>query len=155
MLTSKSRSRRALYSSALFDETTFHRAFARDLYRARKGVVIESPYLTKRRSLCYAQIFEDLIKRGVSIRINTRKPIYHSGDMKSQSEEIIGILKDIGLKVYAYDDLRHRKLAMIDNSILWEGSLNILSHSNSREIMRRTSSRKLCCQMIAFAGVHN
>ncbi len=95
MFATNFRSRRALRLSDLFDETTFHRAFVRDLRRAKRYVVIESPYLTKRRTLYYALVLERLVGRGVSVRINTRKTIYHGVDMEYQSRESIDILKSI------------------------------------------------------------
>ena len=51
--------------------------------------------------------------------------------------------------------MRHRKLAIIDGQILWEGSLNILSQVLSREIMRRTNSIELAHQMIQFTKINN
>jgi hypothetical protein len=68
----------------------------------------------------------------------------------AEAEESIGILQDSGVEVYISYDLRHRKIAVIDNMVLYEGSLNILSQSKSREVMRRTKSRKLCRQMLSF-----
>jgi hypothetical protein len=44
----------------------------------------------------------------------------------------------------------HRKLAILDRSILWEGSLNILSQNSSSEIMRRIQSAELAWQMAHF-----
>ena len=54
-----------------------------------------------------------------------------------------------------YNDFRHRKLAVIDRAILWEGSLNILSQSNSKEIMRRTKSAFLANQVINFTKMNS
>jgi hypothetical protein len=45
----------------------------------------------------------------------------------------------------------HRKLAIIDRRLLWEGSLNMLSQNDSCEIMRRIESNSLATQMIHFA----
>ena len=44
----------------------------------------------------------------------------------------------------------HRKLAIIDRSILYEGSLNILSQNDSLEIMQRIEPEELARQMIDF-----
>ena len=40
---------RQLLASRLFNDRGFHRAFAKDLLRAKKRIIIESPYLTERR----------------------------------------------------------------------------------------------------------
>ena len=72
---------RGLVTSQLFDERIFDRAFCRDLARARKTVIIESPYLTEGRAHRFAPIFEKFTKRKVRVRVNTKGPIYHSGEM--------------------------------------------------------------------------
>ncbi len=141
-------------TSSLFNERTFYASFCRDLKRARRNIVIESPYLTERRAVYYAPLFETLTKRRVKIRINTRHPRYHDGKMKAQAERATKILLGAGVKIYTYNDLRHWKLATIDNAILWEGSLNILSHGRSREIMRRSRSSHLCRKMIVFSRIY-
>ena len=47
----------------------------------------------------------------------------------------------------------HRKLAIIDDDILWEGGLNVLSQNDSCEIMRRIKSNEVFKQMMQFIGI--
>ena len=70
-------------TSDLFNERTFYASFCRDLKRAKKSIVIESPYLTERWATYYASLFKALSKRRVKIRINTRHPRYHDERMKA------------------------------------------------------------------------
>ncbi len=147
--------RQGLLTSNLFNERTFDLEFSRDLKRAKKMVVIESPYLTVRRARHFAPLFKKLAKRKIRIRINTRHPSCHSQYMKIQAEKAAKILLENDAKIYTYNDLRHRKLAIIDNRILWEGSMNILSHGRSREIMRRSASIFLCYQVAKFANIYH
>ena len=142
-----------LLTSHLYDEKTFYRTFLQDLRNAKRNIVIESPYLTERRVNYFMPLLRQLRKRKVSIRVNTRHPDLHSLLMQAQAEKALRILVSNRIQVYTYDDQRHWKLAAIDRSILWEGSLNILSHSKSREIMRRTNSPYLCRQMLKFIKV--
>ena len=139
-----------LLTSHLYDEKAFYRAFLQDLRNAKRNIVIESPYLTERRVNYFMPLLRQLRKRKVNIRVNTRHPELHSPLMQAQAEKALRILTDNRIQVYTYDDQRHWKLAAIDRTILWEGSLNILSHSRSREIMRRTNSPYLCRQMLRF-----
>ena len=145
---------RKLLVSELFNERTFFQAFCRDLKKAKKRVIIESPYLTERRTEYLAPYLQRLAERGVKVRVNTRYPRCHEGEMRIKAEKATRILLDAGVKIYTYDDRRHWKLALIDNRILWEGSLNILSHGRSREIMRRSQSAYLCREMIDFVGAY-
>ena len=143
---------RQLLNSRLFDEQAFYRAFRKDLARARRRVVIESPYMTTKRVAHLLPSLESLVKRGVGVRVNTRDPAFHSEFMCDQAREAICKLEAVGVGVRVYGDPRHWKTAIIDDRVLWEGSLNILSHGRSREMMRRLQSARLCRSTIRFIG---
>ena len=63
---------------------------------------------------------------------------------------IIASCEEIGVDVLLSSSNHHRKLAILDRRILYEGSLNILSQSNSREIMRRIFEKAVVMQMFSF-----
>lgn len=127
-----------MFNTSLFDESTFYSEFGKDLLHARREVVIESPFITINRVNKLIPVFNGLIKQGVKVFVITRQPNLHDYPMSQQSEEVIRYFEEIGVQVLMTRNNHHRKLAIIDRNILWEGSLNILSQCNSREIMRRT-----------------
>ncbi len=139
-----------LFSSELFDEKTFYQAFIRDLENCREEAVIESPYITIERMRLLKPIFERLINKGVDVFIITRYPNEHDGTMAEQAEAGIQYFEVLGAQVLLCAGNHHRKLAMIDREILWEGSLNILSQAHSREFMRKIKSKKLTEEMFKF-----
>lgn len=142
-----------ILASDLYSEKKFYKAFIKNLKRSRQEVIIESPFMTVQRAQHLLPLFRRLCKRGVIIRIYTRHPKHHSPRLRHQGYAAAKLLKKNGVKVKFCKDLRHRKLGIIDNGILWEGSMNILSQSRSREIMRRTVSSDMCRQMVQFAGL--
>lgn len=144
-----------LTNTSIYNEQSFYDAFVKDVKRAQSSVVIESPYLTERRTMQFLRIFWKLRKKGVAVRVNTRNPRHHDKLLEIQAWKSIRLLRDNGIKVYFYSDMRHRKLAIIDNTILWEGSLNILSQVFSKEIMRRTVSEQLARQMASFTKINS
>lgn len=139
-----------LLSSKLCTEKTFYDRFSADLKRCQNEVIIESPFLTQKRILTLAPIFAKLTKRGVKITVVTRNPKEHDTYLYIQSKTAITYLSLIGVEVKLLSNYHHRKLAILDKRILWEGSLNILSQNNSSEIMRRIDSKELSCQMLRF-----
>lgn len=141
-----------LLRSKLFDQTTFYPAFTNDLKRCRRQVIIESPFITTNRMSTLLPIFQKLRKRGVEIIINTRDPQECELPWEAQTNDAIYSLAEIGVQIL-YTGGHHRKLAILDESILWEGSLNILSQNDSCEIMRRIKSPTLAKQMINFTKV--
>lgn len=141
-----------LTSSRLYDQTTFYDAFLCDLRRAKTRVIIESPFITKKRMILLSPILQRLRIKGVHIVINTKPFEEHEQAYQSQAMWAVGIMQDLGIDVLMTGG-HHRKLAIIDDDILWEGSLNILSQNDSCEIMRRIHSHEDVKQMIQFIGI--
>lgn len=142
-----------LLTSKLFDENTFYEAFIKDLKRCKEEVIIESPYITCKRMGLLENTFQKLIKRGVKVYVVTRNPNEHCESLTRQAELEISIFEEMGVQVLLCAGNHHRKLAILDRKILWEGSLNILSQTYSREIMRRIESKKLTMQMFHFLNL--
>lgn len=139
-----------MIKSSLFDEKTFYKQFKRDLLRSKNEVVVESPFITTARMNKLAPVFNKLVSRGVKVYVVTRDPKEHKPPYAEQSELEIQHFERIGVQVLVCLGNHHRKLAIIDRKILWEGSLNILSHTKSREIMRRINDKGLTEEMFNF-----
>jgi phosphatidylserine/phosphatidylglycerophosphate/cardiolipin synthase-like enzyme len=95
-------------------------------------------------------LFDDLLAKGVKIYVMTRDPQEHEESMECQSEKAISQFERMGVQVLLCIGNHHRKLAILDRKILYEGSLNILSQNKSREIMRRINDQKIAIQMFDF-----
>ena len=136
----------------MYDQDSFYRAFEEDLRFAQNEVVIECPFITTKRINALLPILSSLHSRGVSIIVNTRDPIEHNEDYEVQALNAIASLQYIGVEVL-YTARHHRKLAIIDKAIVWNGSLNILSQIDSCEIMWRTNSAELADKLLGFINV--
>jgi len=142
-----------LLTSKLYDETTFYKTFLKDLSNCHSEVIIESPFVTNRRLFELLPTLKKLKMRNVKIAIITKDPREHDKDyFRDDATEALANLQRLGIQVI-YTDGHHRKLAILDRSLLYEGSLNILSQNNSREIMRRIESVQLAWQMARFVEV--
>lgn len=135
--------------TGLYDQDTFYRRFIYDLRNANNEVVIESPFITERRMDIILPELARLTKRGVKVIVNTKPSIEHDGFMQEQAEAAVASMQSIGVEVLLTVG-HHRKLAVIDRAIVWEGSLNILSQYDSCEIMRRLQSEQLASQLLSF-----
>jgi len=137
-------------NSSLFDEKTFYQTFLNDLEHCQREVIIESPFITSVRMKTFDRVFQNFLKRGIKIYIITRDPQEHEGGYEIQSEDAVRWCEEIGIQVLLCKGNHHRKLAILDRKILWEGSLNILSQANSREIMIRYDSTMAAQQIFKF-----
>ncbi len=144
-----------LISSSLCNESTFYVRFASDLKKCQSEVIIESPFITNRRLDLLLPALQKLKSRHVRVTVNTRDPeAYDNEKMCTEARFALSKLQHMGVNVL-YTSGHHRKLAIIDRKILYEGSLNILSQNNSCEVMRRIESTQMAWQMIRFVKIDN
>jgi phosphatidylserine/phosphatidylglycerophosphate/cardiolipin synthase-like enzyme len=137
-------------NSQLHDERTFYKSFLQDLDRCTKEVIIESPFITSERMRTFDSVFLKLLNRGVKLYIVTRSPEEHELYYASQAEAEIRKCEEVGIQTLLCVGNHHRKLAILDRKVVWEGSLNILSQTHSREIMRRIESEESAHEMFQF-----
>jgi len=137
------------YPSGLYDQKSFYKAFVKDITHAKQRVVIECPFITSKRLNQLLPLLSKLVKRGVAVTVNTKPFDEHDELFRRMAYAGIADLQEIGVTVLMTVG-HHRKLAVIDNDILWEGSLNILSQNDSCEIMRRIQSAQVTSETIAF-----
>lgn len=139
-------------ASRLYDQNSFYDAFLRDLRHAKSRVIIESPFITQRRMTRLMPALERLRRRNVRIIVNTKPFEEHEAKYQKQAMWAVGIMQEFGIEVLMTSG-HHRKVAIIDKGILWEGSLNILSQNDSCEIMRRMQSDELVREMLSFTNL--
>ena len=140
-------------NSKLYDQNTFDDQFMHALRKARRNVIIESPLLRTARAERFISIFHRLKKRGVEILLNTKPLEEHDEIYKLQVQKSLSLLQSTGVDVL-FTVKHHRKLAIIDRQVIYEGSLNILSYHDSCEIMRRTTSALEAEMLIHLIGVN-
>lgn len=121
----------------IFDEAAFERALEHDVREAKQSVVIFSGYVTPARVGKLGDLFRAKIREGVKIRCVTRPPQTNGSIPREQGREALNMLEGIGVTVDCRAKI-HQKVCLIDNRIVWLGSLNALSHAGrSDETMTR------------------
>ena len=120
----------------MYTERNFWARFFQDIKTTKQRLIILSPFLSVRRSGNFMDYFRVIKGRGIDIRVYTRPRNQQTGEMANQADIVIDQLRSIGVNVVERRSM-HQKIAIIDEAIAWEGSLNILSHRDTEEQMRR------------------
>ena len=123
-------------SGELYTERNFWAQFLQDIRGVQQRLMILSPFVSVNRAGTFMDYFRAMIGQGIDIRIYTRPINQQVSEMASQSEIVVRQLRSIGVNVIERRNM-HQKVAILDNDVAWEGSLNILSHRDSGEQMRR------------------
>jgi hypothetical protein len=119
-----------------YTEKTFWPAFFSDLRTVQNNLTIMNPFISLNRAGKLIEFFRALQGRNVNLRIYTKPPSEQGGSLAEHAEQVIQQLQSIGAAVIQRKKM-HQKIALIDDKIAWEGSLNILSHHDTHEQMLR------------------
>lgn len=136
----------------LFHTKSFSDACLFDLKEAKHSIVIYSGFSTPVRVATYGELFRVKIAEGVSIRCVTRPPQFNGTIPAELGRQALDALEALGVVVDCRKKI-HEKIVIIDNRIVWSGSLNPLSHtSRTDEFMTRVISASYAEQVAAFVS---
>ncbi|HEX2768985.1 MAG TPA: topoisomerase DNA-binding C4 zinc finger domain-containing protein [Geobacteraceae bacterium] len=137
----------------LFDQNSFDQVCMVDFERSKKSIAIYSGFVTEQRVATYESMFRQKRSEGVSIRCVTRPPKHNGSIPVEQGKAALDGLERLGCVVDTRGEI-HEKVVIIDDEILWHGSLNALSHTNrTDEVMTRLEGKAICLQMSAFLAL--
>lgn len=133
--------------NTVYSEKNFWPRFHNDLNNVNKRLIILSPFITINRAGKFMDFFKSKVENGIEIRIHTKPSRQQIGQMQNQHREMVKSLLQNGIKVFEISRM-HQKLAILDSNISWEGSLNILSHNDAIEHMRRIESESAVEELV-------
>jgi len=128
---------------SIFDNKDFFPVYSADVLAARNEVVIVSPFLTKRRVLSSLNYMTAVNAR---ITVITKPPDNYAGKDQEKIRECIDLLMRNSITVKTKNRI-HQKFAVIDQRIVWYGSINLLSYGASEESIMRIESLDIAAEL--------
>ncbi len=129
----------------IFDNNNFLPVYKNDLVNATRDILIVSPFVTKRRAMLMLELMSNTLDRNVNVTVLTRP----ASDYKDKPvlEEVFVMLKAAGVKMVCKSNI-HQKFAVIDQKIVWYGSINLLSFGRAEESIMRLNSSNIACELL-------
>ena len=127
-----------------YTEQDFYDVLKRDLQRARTSIMIASPYLAEARINDILPLLIERKRGGVDVKIYT-KPLNESAQWDVRATDGV---KSAGIEP-VYRSKMHEKMIIIDETVLYHGSLNSLSQRDSLESMLRIKEHNIIKEVIA------
>lgn len=141
--------------SGLFRQNEFDAICGADIEQARKSIAIFSGFVTPRRVAALEPLFRRKLLEGVKIRCITRPPNRNGSIPEDLGMDALNGLETMGCVVDTRWDI-HEKVVIIDDEIVWFGSLNPLSHTNQTdEMMARITGKPAALQLTSFMALAN
>ncbi|MBO7377123.1 MAG: helicase, partial [Clostridia bacterium] len=114
---------------------------------ASKEILIVSPFMRKNRIVQTVKLLSPIIVNGTTVTVVTRP----SEDYKESERDIIvqnaALLEYAGITVRFKSDF-HQKFTVVDNQIVWYGSVNFLSFGAHEESIMRFENPEIAGALI-------
>ncbi|KWX04742.1 hypothetical protein TH66_05985 [Carbonactinospora thermoautotrophica] len=130
----------------VLDERTFYAALEAYLGAARQEIYLWAPW-TAKRTHQVLPLLSDAVRRGVDVRVFVRGSTDRQMQERKDFREALAALRQAVPRVIRYRDM-HQKLIVIDRRVTVLGSLNILSHSTTREVMCIVEGHRFAAKML-------
>ncbi len=132
----------------IYDRRSFLPVYANDIISAAKEVLIVSPFISKKCVKQMLQIFGTAVRKEVRIVVVTR-PVAGFLDKKRLAlEQSIELLRNCGIKI-VFKAKIHQKFAIVDQKIVWYGSINLLSFGSAEESVMRLESINIASELMS------
>lgn len=138
----------------IMTQDRFYPYFCGDVNDAKERVIIYSPFITQDRLAIMEPSLKSAVERGIKVFVITKALGDRGKRELSHNRMLESTLERWGI-IVIHKRRMHEKLAIIDNHILWIGSLNILSFSSTQEIMERRFSRNVVEDFIKILRLHD
>ena len=139
--------------NAIYDYESYHAAFEKDLVHAHKNIVISSPVISRDKIQKMIGLLEDRQIAGVSVTIVTWSPDAYgfgdSGVWHALQEE----MRQAGFVVQQAEEFCER-YTVIDDEIVWYGSMNFLGREDVEDNLMRVCSKEIAAELMemTFGG---
>ncbi len=130
----------------IFDNHSFQPVYLRDMAQARQEILIVTPFVTARRVAQMMASFAPLVAVKLPITVVTRPATTFPPQQQEQLTRIFNQLTDAGIMLVFKPDI-HQKFAIIDQRIVWYGSINLLGFGNSQESIMRLVSANIAQEL--------
>ncbi len=132
--------------NAIFNNNNFLPVFNNDVLSAKNEIIIVSPYVRRRRLAQMLNTLVNAVKNGARVTVITRPVTDYRERDRVSVQEMIASLKNSGTGVILKPNI-HQKFAVIDQRIVWYGSINLLSFGSAEESMMRLDSLNIASEL--------
>ncbi|MBU1565486.1 MAG: DEAD/DEAH box helicase family protein [Proteobacteria bacterium] len=131
----------------IFDKSNFLPVYGNDILAAEREILIVSPFVTKRRTLQMIQQLEIPLRNKVRVIVVTRPTGDFGKKVPTALQGTLDMLQHAGVNVVFRSNI-HQKFALIDQKVVWYGSINLLIFGSAEESIMRLESPNIASELL-------
>ena len=129
---------------AIFDNLNFAQVYSTDIIVAQREIVIVSPFLSHRRIKASIAL---LVAAKAKVTVITHPPENYPNKDRARITACIATLVNSGILIKTKENT-HQKFAVIDQRLVWYGSINLLSYGSAEESIMRIESLGIAGELL-------
>lgn len=128
---------------AFFEHSEVLEAVAWDVERAQRSIELYSAFMDAPPVRRWARMLGPKAAEGLQITVFTRPSEEQQEPRVARHRELVGELEAVGCRV-EFRDRMHEKVLILDGSVLWHGSKNLLANIGPTDLMMRYTDPASC-----------
>ena len=134
-------------ANTIFDIDSYEKVYEKDLLEANKEIIISSPGLNYAKVDVFVKHIKQRQEDGVKLTVITLNPEEYPEEKIEDTKRLVEILKNCGVKIKLQEHL-HEHFAIIDEEIVWYGSMNFLSRAKVDDNLMRVKSKDVAQELL-------
>ena len=131
----------------IFDKDNFLHVFNQDIVAAKKEILIVSPFVRKRRTHQMIQYLKISTGKNIRVIVVTRPKEDFMAKDYAALERTLNLLTSNGINIVFKSNI-HQKFAIMDQKVVWYGSINLLSYGSAQESIIRIESSNIANELM-------
>ena len=134
-------------ANAIYDIDNYAETYWRDIEEARSGVIISSPRLNTQKVDRIIDVLGKRQESGVKVTIITWHPDAYKYGRDDVRMELMERLRKAGFEIRMVESSCEH-YAVIDQEIVWYGSMNLLSKEDAEDNLMRVCSKEIAAELL-------
>lgn len=131
----------------IFDKDSFLPVFHQDMHAAKREILFVSPFVRKMRTLQMTKHLKVALEKKVRVLIITRPKEDFKPNVHAIIQRTLDLLTECGASVIFRSNI-HQKFAVMDQKVVWYGSINLLSYGSAQESIMRIESANIANELV-------
>ena len=137
-------------ANTIFDIDSYEKVYEKDLLEANKEIIISSPGLNHAKVDAFVKLIKQRQEDGVKLMVITLNPERYPEEKIEDTKRLVEILKNCGVRIKLQEHM-HEHFAIIDEEIVWYGSMNFLSRAKADDNLMRVKSKDAAQELLEIS----
>ena len=137
-------------ANTIFDIDSYEKVYEKDLLEANKEIIISSPGLNHAKVDAFVKLIKQRQEDGVKLMVITLNPEGYPEEKIEDTKRLVEILKNGGVRIKLQEHM-HEHFAIIDEEIVWYGSMNFLSRAKADDNLMRVKSKDVAQELLEIS----